>query len=139
MYRPSAIRSPRTASSRTTRSELRFNYQPTFGVSKDQYVLASNKGLFRDLIGLLDKEDRTKLASPNMRFRAYAGGAAAYASVAADQALAATIVGQAVKVGEARRQTDALFNFLQKLGTVEVETNYTANEFRFDATWTTKK
>jgi len=119
--------------------KLRFNYQPTFGAYKGQYVLASNKGLFRDLVGQLDREDRTKVAPQNMQMRVYAGGAAAYASTAADQALAATIVGQAVKVGDARRQTEALFDYLQKLGTIGIETTYTANEFRFDATWTTRK
>jgi len=118
---------------------LHFNYQPTFGAYKDQYVLASNKGVFRELIGLLEKEDRTKLGPQNMQMRAYAGGAAAYASIAGEQALAATIVGQAVKVGEARQQTQALFSYLQKLGTVGIETTYTANEFRFDATWKTRK
>ena len=114
--------------------KLRFNYQPTFGVFKDQYILASNKGLFRELVRLLDTEDRSKLMPQNMQMRLYAGGAAAIrVTSAADQSLAATIVGQGVQVGEARRQTEALFNYLQKLGTVGIETTYTASEFRFDA------
>jgi hypothetical protein len=119
--------------------KLHFNYQPTFGPYKDQYILASNKGLFRELVGLLDKEDRSRPASQNMRLRAYAAGAGDYAAVGGDQSLAATIVAQAVKIGEARKQTEALFAFLQKLGTIGVETDYTANEFRFDVTWKLKK
>ena len=119
--------------------KLHFNYQPTFGAYKDQYIAASNKGLFKELVGILDKEDRNKLASQNMQARAYAAGAGEYAFVAAEQVLASTILGQAVKVGEARKQTEALFKFLQKLGTVGVETDYTAHEFRLDVSWKTKK
>jgi len=119
--------------------KLHFNYQPTFGPYKDQYILASNKGLFRELVGLLDKEDRTKPAPQNMRMRVYPGAASAYASGAPDQALAATILGQALKVGEARRQTEALFDYARKLGTLGIETTYTADQFRFDVTWKTTK
>lgn len=119
--------------------KLHFNYQPSFGPYKDQYILASNKGLFRQLVGILDREDRTHPAPQNMRLRAYAAGAGDYAAVGGDQSLAATIVAQAVKIGEARKQTEALFAFLQKLGTIGVETDYTANEFRFDVTLKLKK
>jgi hypothetical protein len=118
---------------------LHLNYQPTFGAYKDQYILASNKGLFKELVGLLEKEDRTKLSSQNMQARAYASGAGEFAGSAAEAALASTIVGQALKVGDARQQTEALFKFLPKLGTVDIETDYTANEFRLDIKWTTKK
>src|SRR5262249_31013790 len=45
--------------------KLHFNYQPTFGAFKDQYILASNKGLFCELVGILDKENRTNRASQN--------------------------------------------------------------------------
>jgi hypothetical protein len=44
-----------------------------------------------------------------------------------------------LKVGEARKQTDALFAYLQKLGSVQLESDYTADRFRFDLTWTMKK
>lgn len=118
---------------------LRFNYQPTFAVVGDQYVFASNKGLCKELIGLLRKEDRSKPMSPNLQTRAYATGLGDYANVAPDQTLAATILSQALPVAEARKQTDALIAYLQKLGTVRVETDYTATEFRFDLKWKTNK
>ncbi|HEX3147443.1 MAG TPA: hypothetical protein VHR66_05125 [Gemmataceae bacterium] len=118
---------------------LHLNYQPTFGAYKDQYILASNKGLFKELVGILEKEDRTRPMSQNMQARAYASGAGDFAGTAAEAALASTIVGQALKVGDARKQTEALFKFLPKLGTVGIETDYTANEFRLDITWKTKK
>src|SRR5947209_9680098 len=64
---------------------LRFNYQPTFGAHKDQYILASNKGLFRELVGIIDKEDRSKRMPQNSQFKVYASGAGAYANAAPDQ------------------------------------------------------
>jgi hypothetical protein len=119
--------------------KARFNYQPTFATVKDQYILASNKGLCRELIGILEKEDRSKLAPQNMQMRFYASALGQYANVAPEQALAGTIVAQALKVGEARQQTDALFAYLQKLGTIQLVTDYTGNQFRFDLTWRTRK
>src|SRR5262245_38347100 len=118
--------------------KARFNYQPTFASVKDQYILASNKGLCRDLIGILEKEDRSKPAPQNMQMRLYASALGQYANVAPEQALAGAIVAQALKVGAARQQTDALFAYLQKLGTIQLETDYTGNRFRFDLTWATR-
>jgi hypothetical protein len=118
---------------------LRFNYQPTFGAYKDQYIAASSKGLFREVAGLLEKEDRSKVCSQNMQARAYATALGQYANIAPEQTLAGTILSQALRVGEARQQTDALFAFLQKLGMVQIETDYTASQFRFDLVWKTKK
>jgi hypothetical protein len=120
-------------------NNLRFNYQPTFVVVGDQYVFASNKGLCKELIGILQKEDRSKVMSQNMQLKAYASGLGDYVYTSADQALAGTIIAQGLKVGAAREQTSALFAFLQKLGTVSMETDYTANEFRFDLHWKTKR
>jgi hypothetical protein len=119
--------------------KLHFNYQPTFGAYKDQYIAASNKGLFRELVGLIDKEDRSQVVTQNAKIRLYAGGAGEYAYSAQEQSLAATIIGQAVKVGEARQQTDALIKLTSKLGTVGFEMDYTANQARIDLTWKTKK
>jgi hypothetical protein len=119
--------------------KVRFNYQPTFAVVKDQYVFASNKGLCRELIGILEKEDRYKPVTQNLQLRGYASGLGDFLNLNPDQALASTIVAQGVKVGEAKKQTEALFGFLQKLGTVGLETDYTANQFRFDLLWRTRK
>ncbi|HKA08775.1 MAG TPA: hypothetical protein VKD71_16060 [Gemmataceae bacterium] len=119
--------------------KARFNFQPTFAAVKDQYILASNKGLCRELIGILEKEDRTKLASQNMRMRVYASSIGNYASVSPEQSLASIVIAQALKLGDARQQTDVLFAYLQKLGSVQLETDYTPVQFRFDLYWKTRK
>jgi len=119
--------------------KARFNYQPTFATVKDQYIIASNKGLCRELIGILEKEDRTKLAPQNMQMRVYASSLGSYANVSPDQSLASTIIAQALKLGEAKQQTDAIFAYVQKVGSIQLETDYTPNQFRFDLVWKTRK
>jgi hypothetical protein len=119
--------------------KFRFNYQPTFAVVKDQYVFASNKGLCRELIGILEKENRSKPTTQNLQLRGYATGLGDFLYLNPDQALASTIIGQGVKVGEAKKQTEALFAFLQKLGTVNLATDYATNQFRLDFHWKTNK
>jgi hypothetical protein len=120
-------------------TNLRFNYEPCFAVVQDQYIAASNRGICREMIGILKKEDRSKKMSQNMQFKAYSSGLGDYIYTSAEQALAGTILGQGLKIGAAKEQTDALFAFLKKLGTVSVETDYTDNAFRLDLTWKTKK
>ena len=117
----------------------RFNYQPTIGVIQDQYVLASNKGIFKELVGILQKEDRSKPMSQNMQMRVHANGLGYYLYGSLEHALAGVIVGQGLKVGDAKLQAEALFAYLQKLGSVSVESDYGPKEFRFDLVWKTKK
>lgn len=118
---------------------VRFNFQPTMGPYKDQYIFASNKGLFKELVGILDKEDRSRRSNANAQARVYAAGVGQYANIVPEQTLAATILGQAVKVGEARQQADALFKLLEKLGTGGFEMDITANQFRADLYLKTSK
>src|SRR5205807_1457368 len=40
---------------------LRFNFTPTFALVKDQFIAASSVELCKELIDILQKEDRTKL------------------------------------------------------------------------------
>ena len=94
--------------------KLRFNYQPTFVVVKDQYVAASNKGLCKELIGILEKEDRSKKMNQNMQMRAYASGLGDYIYTSADQALAGTILGQGLKVGDGPRADERAVWLLAK-------------------------
>ncbi len=74
-----------------------------------------------------------------MQARAYSSGLGDYVYTSADQALAGTILAQGLKLGAAREQTQALFAFLQKLGTASIQTEYTKDEFRFDLNWKTMK
>jgi hypothetical protein len=117
----------------------RFNYQPTFGTVRDQYVLASNKGLFRELVRVIETEDRSKVVRPNMRIRLHASALGDYANLQPDQSLAGTILAQGLTVEEARKQTEALFAYLRKLGTVDLQFDFADREFTFEVDWKTRK
>lgn len=119
--------------------KIRFNYQPTFGAVRDQYIVASNKGLFRELVRIIETEDRSRPIRPNVRARLYASALGDYANVSPEQSLASTIITQALTVDDARKQTEALFAYLQKLGTVDLQFDFADREFRFDLDWKTKK
>src|SRR5262249_28735888 len=97
-------------------AKVHFNYQATFGADQDQFIAASNKGLFRELVAIIGKEDRSRRTSQTVQARFYASGAGEYANAMPEQSMAAAVIGQAVKIGEARQQTEALFKYLEKLG-----------------------
>jgi hypothetical protein len=115
-------------------TKARFNYQPTFAVVKDQYIFATNKKLCKELIEIIQKEDQ-KPQSPNLQTRGYALGLGDYAISQGRDTLAGTILAQAIPLGEAKGQVEKLFQFLQQLGTLNVQTDYAAKEFRFDIEW----
>lgn len=116
----------------------RFNYQPTFAVVQDQYIAASNKGLCREVIELVKKEDRSKKMSQNMQAEGSARGLGDFINLSPEQTLSNVILGQALPLSEARGQSADLIGFLQKLGTANVETDYGPKTFRFDITWSPK-
>ena len=116
----------------------RFNYQPTFATVKDQYIFASNRGLCQELIEIVQKGEDQQPMNPNMQLRLHAKGLGDYANFAPEQALAAAILAQGLPIAEARKHTEALIGFAQKLGSIRVETDYTAKDFHFDFSWKIK-
>jgi len=119
--------------------KLRFNFTPTFAMVDDQFIAASSKSLCRELIDTLKKEDRTKGLHPNMQMRGYADGLGKFINAAPDALLIQSILDQAIPEGEAKKQVEQLLRYINKLGTVRIETDYLDNEFRFDLQWKTGK
>jgi hypothetical protein len=118
---------------------IRFNFSPAFAVVKDQIVIASTRELCIELIDILQKEDRSKRNAQNMQMRVYAKGVGDLLNASPEQLLTQTILGQAVSEAEAKKQVDQLLKYLRNLGSVRIETDYSANEFRFDIGWKFQK
>jgi hypothetical protein len=118
---------------------VRFNYEPSFAAVDDQYVFASHRELCKELIEELRKQKGVPPQSQNMRLRVYAKAAADSFNLVPDQLITQTILGQGVSETDARKQTDALVKYLERLGIVTLETDYTDKTFRFDARWQLKK
>jgi hypothetical protein len=105
----------------------------------DQYLFASHRELCKELIEEIRKQKAAPPQSQNMRLRLYAKAAADSFNLVPDQLITQTILGQGVSETDARKQTDALVKYLERLGTVTLETDYTDKTFRFDARWQLKK
>ena len=117
---------------------LRFNFTPSFAIVKDQCIFSSSNSLCKELIGILQKEDRSKFNSQNMQSRLYAKGGGDFLNSSPEALLTQTILTTAVDEAEAKKQVQQFLNYAQKLGTVGFETDYGPNDFRFDMTWKRK-
>jgi hypothetical protein len=114
---------------------LRFNFMPAFAVVKDQFIAASTVDLCRELIDIVQKEDRAKPLHPNMRMRAYADGGSAFLNASPEALLTATILNQAIPEAEAKKQVEMFLKQIRQLGSAWAETDYTDKQFRFDLRW----
>ena len=118
---------------------LRFNFMPTVAAVKDQYIFASTPDLCKELIDILLKEDRSKVIPQNLQMKVYAKGGGDFLNASPELLLTQTILSQAIGEADAKKQIEQLLKFAQKLGTVGIETDYAANEFRFDLKWKLNK
>ena len=70
-----------------------------------------------------------------MRMKFTGRGGAAFLNANPEALLTQTILGQAATEAEAKKQVAELLAFVEKLGTVTLQTDYGAKEFRFDLSW----
>jgi hypothetical protein len=117
----------------------RFNFTPTFAAVGDQYVVASTQEFCFELIDYLKKEDRSKLITSNMQIKGFAEGLGAYLNYSPELLLTQTILSQAVSEADAKKQVDQLLKYINKLGSIQMGTEYTKDEFHFDIHWRFKK
>lgn len=118
---------------------IRFNFTPTFAAVGDQYIVASTQEFCFELIDYLKKEDRSKPITSNMQMKGFAEGVGAYLNYSPELLLTQTILSQAIPEAEAKKQVDQLLNFINKLGSIQIGTEYLKNEFHFDIHWRFKK
>ena len=117
---------------------IRFNFVPCVAAVKDQIILCTDLDLLKNLIEILQKEDRAK-RTKNMQMRFYAKGAGELLNASPEQLLTQTILSQAIPEAEAKKQVADLLKYLEKLGTLQIETDWQAKEFRFNIVWDIRK
>jgi hypothetical protein len=113
----------------------RFNFSPCFAKVGDQFLVASTVELGRELVEKLQQpeiNDPTKGSPQSSVVRAYSAGGVQWLKTFEDQLLTQTILDRAVSVAEAKQEVAALVNWLQKLGRLELSSEYGAHEFRLD-------
>lgn len=114
---------------------LRFNYQPTFGHVNGQYFFASNKGIATSIIKAIKAEGKPKAANANLQTAIVAKGFSDFTNVSPELPLVGMILSQGVPLDVAKMQTAEFYQFLDKLGKINVKTEYTDTEFHLDIIW----
>jgi len=114
---------------------LRFNFVPSFAIAGDMVVAASNIELCKELIDIVQKEDRSKRISQNMQSRLYAEGGGSFLAADPNALLTQMILSEAVNEADAKKEVERILKFARTLGTLRFETDYGAKDFRFDIDW----
>jgi hypothetical protein len=118
-------------------NEIRFNFSPCFVMVGDQFIACSTLELCRDLIDQVQNEKSLPVVKGKRdtiagRARAYGSGGADALAAAKDDLIAQTILAQAVPPEKAREQVQALIAWVQRVGTVDIESAYGQNDFRYE-------
>ncbi len=114
--------------------DVRFNFSPCYARVGNQFVFCSTIELGRELVELLQKEQKAPATgnAASSRIKLYGAGAADYLKYTEDQLITQVILDQAVAPGEAREQVKAFLAFVGKFGSVCLEATYLDNEFRYE-------
>src|SRR5262249_33487180 len=115
-------------------NDLRFNFSPCFTRVGDQYVVCSTIELCRELVDLLQKEDKSPTrgdASP-ARVRLYASGGAAYLRTIEDLLVTQATLDQALTPKEARDQVKTFLELVRQLGAISLGSRFDDKTFRYD-------
>jgi hypothetical protein len=115
-------------------NDIRFNFSPCFCRVGNQYVFCSTLELCRELVDLLQKEQKApgKGSPAKSHYKIYSTGVADALKFFEDQAVTQAVLDQGLTQEEAKAQTKAAFELLRHLGTIEVQAMFTKNEFRYD-------
>ncbi|HZZ78014.1 MAG TPA: hypothetical protein VFE62_05830 [Gemmataceae bacterium] len=120
-------------------TNIRFNFTPTYVTCGDQFIMSGTAELARDLIDVLKSERKGQPGTASMRSEAFASGLVNLARTNQDLLMTQLILAQALPPNTAKKEVEAIFNYLDRLGSVRLEMNYGANDFRYDIIWQAKK
>src|SRR5262249_10176056 len=117
-------------------NDLRFAFAPCYARVGNQLVAASRMELCRELIDILQKEQKNppagKPSAGNVTSRGFGAGAADVLAKFEDELVTQAILDQAVSPREAREQVKRLIELVRGVGTVDFGTTYLDREFRYE-------
>jgi hypothetical protein len=115
-------------------NDVRFNFSPCYARVGKQFVFCSTVELCRELVDLLQAEEKSPgpTYAATVRDRFYARGAADLLKSVEDQLITQAILDQAVSPGEAKEQVAKFIALVRKLGHASLETTILPKEFRYD-------
>jgi hypothetical protein len=115
-------------------NDVRFNFSPCYVRVGDQFIAASTLELGRELVDLLQNEQKAapKGSPAASRDRLYGTGGAELLKVFEPQLIAQTVLDQATTLEEATKQVRALIALVGGLGDVQLDLTYDDSETRYD-------
>ncbi|HLJ95838.1 MAG TPA: DUF3352 domain-containing protein [Gemmataceae bacterium] len=116
-------------------NNIRFNFSPCFVSVGNQFVISSNLELCHELIDLLEKEaahPESAGPSPPLQTQIFAVGGTALLDTFKDRLFTQTILDQAIPPERAKQQVQAFTDWVRRLGSLRLETDYGREDFRYD-------
>jgi hypothetical protein len=115
-------------------TDIRFNFSPCFVAVGNQFVASSTLELGHELIDILEKEEKDagKALKASSIQRVYSAGGAEYLKGFEDFFLTQTILSQAATPMSAKEQIEAFFDWVRRVGAINIEHVYGDKESRFD-------
>jgi hypothetical protein len=117
----------------------RFNFNPSYVKVGNYFVMSATAELARDLIDALQAEQKQEPRPASMRTQLFASGLADTVRMNEEAALTQLILSQALPPKTARAELATILDFVNRLGTLSVESNYGASDFRYDILWQPKR
>jgi hypothetical protein len=115
-------------------NDVRFNFSPCFARVGDQFIFCSTIELCRELIELLQAEQKSPPASTPQysQGRFASSGVARVLEAVRDQLITQTILDQAVTPAEARKLVQAFIDMVRSLGSANLRIRCSEKQFHFD-------
>ncbi len=111
-----------------------YNFSPAFVTVGDQLVACSTIELAHDLVDVIQEQakvDRKKNGHAVLT-RVYGKGGADFLNAIDDQLFAQTMLESALPPAQAKEQVRDFLDIVRKLGVLQIESEYRANDFRYD-------
>jgi hypothetical protein len=117
------------------RNDLFFNFSPCFARVGDQFVASSTVELCRELIEVVKREAKQRVAASSpavVRSQLYSTGAAALLEARKDQLFTRITLDQALPPGKAAQEVQSFVQWVRELGSLQTELSYGLKDFRYD-------
>ena len=114
---------------------IRLTLSPCFAQVGNQFMVSSTLPLGKELIDLLDKENRSVFHGASTHMQHYAPGLANGLQSVEETLTAYMILSQGLTLSAARQECKNLINLVRRLGQAETTLHYGPNSFRLEAIW----
>jgi hypothetical protein len=120
-------------------NNIRFNFSPCFASVGDQFFAASTIEMGREMVRILKKPSDQVVSDTAGKSRLSAAGGAAMLKAFEDFFVAQAALDRTATLDQVRPEVAKFIDWVAKLGTLDIATEYQPHEFRFEIRWVQKK